>query len=89
MSDKSKPPDSDAKQNARLNILQALGNSRMSPTMSHYHSQGVVPEDDLAKERQLHVESVVKALQLETRGPPLPPPPSPKPRSPRISPTNR
>lgn len=91
MSEKGGSPENDAKLNARLNIIQAIGNVHPSSPVTQpsnqspsHLEQAAVSVDDVAKERQLHVTGVVKALQLKT-----PPSPSPKPRSPRQSPTNR
>ena len=87
ISQKRASPDQ-AKRNARVNIMQVLGNVQSSspimPAQPSHQSEEEVAVDELARERQAHVVGLVKAFQQETSKPP-----SPMPRSPRHSPTNR
>ena len=49
------------------------------PSSSKVGHRGMeITAESLAEERQQHVKSVVKALQIETRGPPVTPPPIPQ-----------
>ena len=78
----SDSPDKDVRQNARLNILQAIESVRTSsPTSSPHSHHSPKTSDDVDKTQSSLTES-----PNETESscpPPL------KPRSPRVSPTNR
>lgn len=80
MSERKSSPEDEARHNARLNILQALGSARAlsSPQAA---DDGI--EDGKSK------FPVTLDVHIETKVSSLPPPLSPKPRSPRTSPTNR
>ena len=85
MSEKQLSPE-EARRNARVNIMQVLGNVQSSsPTLSERPplSEDPAALDEIARERQAHVTGLVKTLQQESnKGP------SPMPRSPRHSPTS-
>ncbi len=83
--------DSDkAKQNARRNILQAIGGSVSPPPPAKVATVAPEPSvDNVALDNKLRVMNAVKALQGEVRRDPSKPhPPSAKPRkSPNASPS--
>lgn len=96
MSDRKDPANDDVvKKNARLNIIQALGNLQTAsppatPPLVPHNQQAEVSVDILAQERQAHIFGVVnKTLQMDNTGSSTPTPPLPRPRSPRQSPSNR
>ena len=48
------------------------------PSSEGEHRGKEITAESIAEERQQHVKSVVKALQIEIQGPPLTPPPIPQ-----------
>ena len=81
MSERNPSPGDEARHNARLNILQALGSAHTLSPPSPTFTQAAIPTDASTDGLPAIPDAPVSSLP--------PPPLSPKPRSPRTSPTSR
>ena len=76
---KNSPPSNGSPSTSAQGVTPSIVVPPSSSSLSEGGCKGKkITAESLAEEKQQHVKSIVKALQIETQGPPVTPPPIPQ-----------